>query len=193
VIPDLTTLAKILAGGLPGGAVAGKKDILDLLEFKDREWNRYKKIAHPGTYNANPLSAAAGVAALRIIASGEENKKADKIAQHLRSELNRIIDKHQVPWKAYGDFSGIHFLFHYEEDKNIPFDPENFQYDYRKMKGGGNPDLFHAFRCAMVLNGIDVTTSTLTSSAHTLEDVERTAKAFDQVIAMLKDEGMISG
>src|SRR4029077_11088749 len=32
--PDLTTLAKILAGGLPGGAVTGRKDILDILDFK---------------------------------------------------------------------------------------------------------------------------------------------------------------
>ncbi len=191
VIPDLTTLAKILAGGLPGGAVVGKKDILELLEFKeDREWNRYKKIAHPGTYNANPLSAAAGVAALRIIASGEENKKADKIAQHLRSELNSVIDKHQVPWKVYGDFSGLHFLFTYEEDQKVPFDPENFQYDYRKLKGG-NPQLFHAFRCAMLLHGVDVTTTTLTSSAHTLEDVDKTATAFDRTIALLKEDGLI--
>ena len=64
VIPDMTLLAKILAGGLPGGAVTGRADIIDMLEFKDAEWNKTRRITHPGTFNGNPLSAAAGVAAL---------------------------------------------------------------------------------------------------------------------------------
>ncbi|MBV8776644.1 MAG: aminotransferase class III-fold pyridoxal phosphate-dependent enzyme, partial [Alphaproteobacteria bacterium] len=51
--PDLTTLAKILAGGLPGGAVAGRKDILDLLDFKATQETGKEKINHPGTFNAN--------------------------------------------------------------------------------------------------------------------------------------------
>ncbi|HIE30380.1 TPA: aminotransferase class III-fold pyridoxal phosphate-dependent enzyme, partial [Candidatus Poribacteria bacterium] len=55
VTPDLTTLAKILAGGLPGGAVAGRNDIMELLENrKDPEWKSNKKMPHPGTFNANP-------------------------------------------------------------------------------------------------------------------------------------------
>jgi len=59
VTPDMTTLAKSLAGGLPGGAVAGRADILSLLEFRnDPQWMRFGRIRHPGTYNANPLSAA---------------------------------------------------------------------------------------------------------------------------------------
>src|SRR5207253_1447656 len=65
--PDLTTLAKILAGGLPGGAVAGRKDILDLLDFQITKASDREKITHQGTFNANPLSAAAGVAALEIV------------------------------------------------------------------------------------------------------------------------------
>ena len=66
VRPDLTTLAKILAGGLPGGCVAGRADVLAHLEFRPGK----PKMRHPGTFNANPLSASAGVAALRIVADG---------------------------------------------------------------------------------------------------------------------------
>src|SRR5262249_8601107 len=58
VSPDLTTLAKILAGGLPGGCLAGRADVLAALEFRPGK----PKMKHPGTFNANPLSAAAGVA-----------------------------------------------------------------------------------------------------------------------------------
>ena len=55
VRPDLTTLAKIAAGGLPGGAVCGRADLLDQIGF-----DAALRVAHPGTFNANPLSAAAG-------------------------------------------------------------------------------------------------------------------------------------
>src|SRR5262249_5137740 len=61
VTPDLTTLAKVLAGGLPGGCVAGRADILAGLESRPGK----PKMKHPGTFNANPLSAAAGIATLR--------------------------------------------------------------------------------------------------------------------------------
>src|SRR5262249_42945175 len=59
VTPDVTTLAKILAGGLPGGCVAGRADVLAGLEARPGK----AKMKHPGTFNANPLSAAAGRAA----------------------------------------------------------------------------------------------------------------------------------
>ena len=65
--PDLTTLAKILAGGLPGGCVAGRADMLAFIEPRPGK----PKMKHPGTYNANPLSASAGVATLKRIATGE--------------------------------------------------------------------------------------------------------------------------
>src|SRR3989442_1039447 len=61
VTPDLTTLAKILCGGLPGGACVGREDVRSYLATKcSPEENRRAKIPHAGTFNANPLSAAAG-------------------------------------------------------------------------------------------------------------------------------------
>ncbi len=62
VIPDLTTMAKIVAGGMPGGAVAGKREIMEMLAFKDEPgWNATKKVRHQGTYNASPVVSAAGI------------------------------------------------------------------------------------------------------------------------------------
>src|SRR6202007_3333407 len=66
VTPDLTALAKILAGGLPGGCVAGRPDVLGYLEQRAGA----NKMRHPGTFNANPLSAAAGIATLEQVATG---------------------------------------------------------------------------------------------------------------------------
>ena len=62
VRPDLTTLAKILAGGLPGGATGGRRELLNVLAFPP-DVDPRRRIGHPGTFNANPLSAAAGVTA----------------------------------------------------------------------------------------------------------------------------------
>src|SRR5690606_38837265 len=52
--PDLTTLAKILAGGLPGGAVVGRRDLLELIDPERAAARGVEKIPHQGTYNANP-------------------------------------------------------------------------------------------------------------------------------------------
>src|SRR5256712_9694646 len=92
VTPDLTTLAKILAGGLPGGAVAGREDVLAYLATKpDAKENRRSKIAHHGTFNANPLTAAAGVAMLGAVADGQGIRLANAQAAELRHGLHEIL------------------------------------------------------------------------------------------------------
>ncbi len=68
VRPDLSSFAKIVAGGLPGAAVAGRADVLDRLDFAVAARTGQEKVQHPGTFNANPVSAAAGTAALGVIA-----------------------------------------------------------------------------------------------------------------------------
>ena len=67
VTPDISILGKILAGGYPGGAVAGGSKIMEMLDFKDEEGWGQRRIGHPGTFNANPLSAAAGNACLGLV------------------------------------------------------------------------------------------------------------------------------
>ena len=107
IVPDLTTMAKIVAGGLPGGALAGKAELMEALAFD----NRYgKKMKHPGTYNGNPLSAAAGCAALDIVATGQPCRRANDVAAELRQRLNRLFAEKNADWIAYGDFSSVRIL-----------------------------------------------------------------------------------
>ena len=110
VRPDITTLAKILAGGLPGGAVAGRADVLAHIEVRPGK----PKMRHPGTYNANPLSAAAGVATLARIATGEPNRKANETARLLKRRLNQLFAERFRDWIAYGDFSLLHIKAGYD-------------------------------------------------------------------------------
>ena len=72
VTPDLTTLAKIVAGGLPGAAVCGKRELVGRMAFgPDAQWNRTQRVAQNGTYNSNPVVSAAGIAMLSQIADGK--------------------------------------------------------------------------------------------------------------------------
>src|SRR5580704_7004990 len=74
ITPDISVLGKVMAGGLPSGAVAGRSDLLELLATT---------IAHPVTFNANPLSAVAGIATLRLATDGSPQRTADAYAMSL--------------------------------------------------------------------------------------------------------------
>ena len=97
VTPDLATFAKIIAGGLPGGAVVGKAEIFDLLDFQKARAGGFEKIGHQGTYNANPVAAAAGIAALTIIAETDACAKANAYGDAMRDGLNTIIREAGIP------------------------------------------------------------------------------------------------
>ena len=187
VTPDMTTLAKILAGGLPGGALVGKKDILELISMKSERDGL--KMPHPGTFNANPLSASAGIAMLNLVKTGEPHKQANHIAARLRAELNSIIDGYELDWVVYGEFSGLKLLVgHGEKDmRTSDFDP--FAWDYRKLKGSSDADMLMHLRCGLLLNGVDLAgNGGITTAAHTEEDVTETVAAFAQTLEWLKAE-----
>ena len=110
VVPDLSTHAKILGGGLPGACVAGKADILDMIQFRDDpDFNSNGRVSHNGTFNANPLSAAAGVTALRIVRDESVNDVATERASQLKTGLNEILTRKEIPGIAPG-IASIVFL-----------------------------------------------------------------------------------
>ena len=109
--------------GLPGGCLAGRTDVLAHVEFRPGK----PKMKHPGTFNANPLSAAAGSATLRIVATGEPCKRANELGRLLRQKLNTMFRERGCNWVAYGEFSGWKLLPDYKgarpgDDSFIPYD-----------------------------------------------------------------------
>ena len=167
VTPDLTTLAKILAGGLPGGALCGRADLLDALAFGNRHGQKMK---HPGTFNGNPLSAAAGCAALDELADGDAGRLANRSAQKLRQRLNELFARKSVPWIAYGEFSMIHILPNYTGSAPAGDDFIPFEGDYRRLDVEQPSSLKHAFRAGLLTQGVDwFGWSGMTSAVHTDE------------------------
>ncbi len=187
--PDLSTFAKVLAGGLPGGALVGREDLMQLLAFGNVSG---KKMKHPGTYNGNPLSAAAGIAALEIVASGHPTRRANEIAARVRSELNALFTKKSLNWLAYGDFSAIKILPNYDGPAATGDDFLPFGGDWRKLDCKADAVLSQAFRCALLLSGIDwMGWGGSTSAAHDDSDIEKTVEGFATAIDWLRGDGFV--
>jgi glutamate-1-semialdehyde 2,1-aminomutase len=190
VTPDLTALAKILAGGLPGGAVVGRKAILDELDFAVAASKGREKISHPGTYNANPVSAASGTATLEIVESSDACEKANHYAAELRAGFNEILAAERVPWGAHGTFSGFHIFLN---PKNRPLDPNKFDpfaIDCREMMAVPAA-LAQKIRLALLVQGVDVMgrLAGFVSATHGKDEMAATLAAFRGALGMLRSEG----
>ncbi len=185
--PDLTTLAKIVAGGLPGGCVVGRADVLAAIEFRPGK----PKMRHPGTFNANPLSAAAGVATLEIVATGEPCRQANDTGRLLRQRLNALFAERGDAWAAYGEFSMFRLLPGYQGPRPAGDDFLPHGGSLERLEGPKDRRLVYAFRQAMLLNGVDLPgLGGMTTAAHTAEDVEQTVRAVAAALDLLREEGM---
>ena len=189
VTPDLTTMAKIVAGGMPGGCVGGPKEILDRLDFDAAAEAGFEKIGHPGTFNANPVSAAAGIAALDIIRTTSACADANAYAAELRTRLNRVFAEARAPYAVYGTFSSFHIFLNPEGRSldHAAFDPLTVPWTELKTAPAKIVD---RWRIALMLNGVDIAgwPGGLASAVHTEADMDHTVRAFETAVARLRDE-----
>ncbi len=190
VRPDLSSFAKIVAGGMPGAAVAGRKDILDLLDFEVMAAAGREKIGHPGTFNANPVSAAAGVACLGILAETDANDVATATAVKLRRALNEVLAETGTPWAFYGTFSGFHTFMNPNGRTIDPLAFDPFEWSFDELKSQPK-HLASRLRVALLVHGVDTNgrIGGFTSATHTDDDVAETAAGLRGAIAMLRAEG----
>jgi glutamate-1-semialdehyde 2,1-aminomutase len=191
VRPDLTTLAKILAGGMPGGAVGGRKDLLDWLDHEASAAAGRERIAHEGTHNAHPVCAAAGAATLKIIRDTDACERASATAARLRAGFNEILEAEGVPWAVYGEHSFFNF---FTNPENRPIRPTRF--DAASVPGewfaaDKRESLLAKMRLGMLVHGIDLKSwrGGIVSAAHTEADVEWTLDAWRKTLRTLKAEG----
>jgi glutamate-1-semialdehyde 2,1-aminomutase len=188
VIPDLTALGKGLTGVLPGaGAVAGREDIMNLLLLKDEEWNRYRRVSHSGTFNANPLCAAAGIAYLKIIATGEPTRIANRRARELRDALQRRMDERGIAGCVYDSGFSVNHVYFGPCDRRGPCD-RTVCLNADKTR---DPATGQALFMNLALNGVKTPTrgyDFFLSAVHSEDDVNRTAEAFGRSLDALLGE-----
>jgi len=137
VRPDLTTLGKIIGGGLPVAAFGGRRDVMELLDPE-----RERSVPHGGTYNGHPLGMAAGLAAMGEL-TPEVFARLDRDGDWLRSQLEEVFADHRVPAQVTG--LGSLFNVHLTGAELV---------DYRSVRRAWSARLAHGFLLGMLNQGI---------------------------------------
>ena len=162
VQPDLTCLAKAIAGGLPAAAFGGREDLMRLIE---------QGVSQMGTYNGNPLVSHVGLVVLREILTPDAYQHFSRLGARLASGCQRIIEKHGIP--AHTIDLGAKGCVSYRAT------PLTNYRDFLETQ----PDLFAASYPWMVNRGVFMTPGdeeqwTL-SVQHTDDDVDQYIEVFD--------------
>jgi glutamate-1-semialdehyde 2,1-aminomutase len=170
VTPDITTFGKALAAGVPMGAVAGKKEIMDLLLAR--------RVVGAGTFNGYPLGTAASLASLKILErdNGAYYRKVDKLQGRLMAGLKEIAKRHSVPMLIQGP-RGV-FLAHFI-DKDIAYSVRDLrEADIEKQ---------NKFRTLLAEEGVLIMWGGrwYISSGLTEADVGKTLECVDRAISRL--------
>ena len=190
--PDMTTLAKVIAGGYPGAAVAGRADVFEAMDYRDRSAPiQAPRVPHQGTYNAGPVSAAAGIATLRIVRDTDACSRANATAAAIRDGMNQVCARRGIPWCVYGEFSGFHIFTNPDRAAIAPADIYAGKVAPTRLKGGPSTELQHKIRVGFLTCGVDVTCwpGGVVSAVHGPDEVQHTVEAFDKTVGVLAGEG----
>jgi glutamate-1-semialdehyde 2,1-aminomutase len=188
VTADLTCLAKAVAGGLPGAALVGRADLLDAITLKgDAKRDRTQRVADQGTFSGTPLIAAAGVAALEILKTGEVQRELNRKGDRLRESMNQVLKTRGVTGCVYGASSIFRiFLGASAEELGIP----TYTMDATRLDRGMGP-VGGTLHLAMLLNGVDYSRGAShgwMNGAMSEKDVDLVIDAFDRSIVRLRED-----
>ncbi len=189
ITPDLTTMAKIVAGALPGGVVGGRAEIIDMIAHRgDPDWDNRLRVSHPGTFNANPLSAAAGATCLEMIANQPINRQADAMAARLKTGLNEIFGKMEVAGHAHGIASMIHVVI-----ADCDCDREICTMPHSKIKEVTASPMVTMLKRGLQNRGVDIMgrDAFLVSAVHAENDIDQTLEAFQNTLEAIRAEGLV--
>ena len=172
VKPDLTTLGKVIGGGLPVGAFGGRKDIMDMIAPSGA-------VYQAGTLSGSPLAVAAGLAMLEVISEPGFYESLDKTAKHLLSGLQERADAANIPFSS--NQVGAMFGCFFSDEKNIS--------SFSQVMNC-NVEHFQSYFHTMLENGVYLAPSAFeagfVSSAHGETEIKLTLDAAEKAFAAIK-------
>jgi glutamate-1-semialdehyde 2,1-aminomutase len=172
VKPDLTTLGKVIGGGMPVGAFGGRRDIMQHIA-------PLGPVYQAGTLSGNPVAMAAGLATLNKIAKPGFFEMLTEKTRHFVEGMQAAADKHAISMTT-NQVGGMFGLF-FTEEKSVG----NFQ-----QVSACDVERFKAFFHGMLEHGVYLAPSAyeagFVSAKHTDEDMEYTFAAADKVFAQLR-------
>jgi glutamate-1-semialdehyde 2,1-aminomutase len=148
--PDLTTLAKVLSGGLPGAAVGGRADVMSVFGEGVQRPHGLARVMHTGTHNGCALAAAAGLATLDLVADGDAQRKAAAAAEEVAASINRAAVEAGVDVRSFARNSIFHIMVGAVSGR-LPVEPSAATLSLRKNR----PAQHGMLRLALLLEGID--------------------------------------
>ena len=167
ITPDLTTLGKIIGGGLPVAAFGGRADVMELMDPR-----REPNLPQGGTYNGNPLGMAAGVAALKEL-TPDVYEDLNRKGARVKDQLTEVFASHGLPAQvnAAGSLLAIHFT-------DVPV------VDYR-TKATANQKISHDFFLALVNHGVLMAPRAMgaLSTPMAEQDIQEFVDAVDAVLS----------
>ncbi len=195
VTPDLCCLAKVMAGGMPGGAVAGREAVMRVFDITgDPHHDRHQRVVHFGTFNASPTAAAAGTLVLRRVADGTAIEQANAAALRLRNAWDAVLERHGIAGYVYGPASTYHVFLETDLDRVRQAQSRRDLHTTDAARLKGMPGrLIAQYQLRMRFGGVDNMSSTggVTCAAHTPDDIDRATSVFEQTVIALRDDGLI--
>ena len=174
VQPDLTTLGKIIGGGLPMGAYGGRADIMDHVL-------PVGKVFQAGTLSGNPLATAAGIAALSILRDTNPYPELDRLGARLAAGLDQAAAAAGLP----------HTIARAGSMMTLFFNPQPV-IDW-ETAAKSDTRRYARFFWGMIERGVYLPCSQFEAlfllTAHSEREVDATIAAAKEVTAGTKDEG----
>ena len=167
VTPDLTTLGKIVGGGLPMGAFCGKKEIMELIAPEG-------PVYQAGTFSGNPISVQAGLSTLSQL-DDKFYKDLERKGEFLRGNIKSIIDDERYNIHCVGLASMFQIylnpaeVFNYSDAKKS--DSERFLRYFRSLLKEGVFIPPSQFECNFI------------SGAHSMDDLQYTSEAIEKALS----------
>jgi glutamate-1-semialdehyde 2,1-aminomutase len=170
ILPDMTTLGKIVGGGLPVGAFGGRSEIMEQL-------SPLGPVYQAGTLSGNPLAMAAGITTLRLLQEPGVYERLDALTARLIEGLDTVFTRHAVAHQATQRGSMFGFFFTSEPVTDLT------------SAKTADAAFFARFFHAMLQRGIYLAPSQFEagfiSTAHDEAVIDRTVAAADDAIAAL--------
>ena len=165
--PDLTTLGKVIGGGLPVGAFGGKKKVMDCLAPNG-------PVYQAGTLSGNPLAMAAGSTLIKLLVDKNPYKDLERKAKNLLEGMKEIFDRYDIPFST-NQIGGMFGFFFSEELPSNVVDVENT-----------NDKQFKKFLNKCIDNGIYFAPSKFEagfiSTKHTKTEISNTIKIVEKIL-----------
>ena len=172
--PDLTTLGKVIGGGMPVGAFGGRKEVMQYIAPTG-------PVYQAGTLSGNPIAMAAGYACLSLLKQeGNEKNLAAKTKQ-LADGFKQLADKHGIPLVV--SQAGGMFGFFFTEQTSVTCYEEVAKCDIERFKR-----FFHLMLGYGVYLAPSAFEACFTSLAHGSREIEATLEAADRSFAQLAEE-----